>query len=242
MKDKLISFFKIQSFQPSLLAIFFLPTFIIRHGLYKGIRFFSLRLNGRLLDLGCGSKPYQNLFSNVNEYIGMDIEVSGNDKNNRKYIDVYYDGKTIPFESNSFDSVLSSEVFEHIFNLDEILKEIHRVLKPGGNALFTLPFVWEEHEKPFDFARYSKFGIQHLLVNAGFKIIAYKKSTNDFETIFQVFIHRFLLLQPFNNRIAIRIIYILIFPIPVLMVFLLSRLQKSEPDFYHNHIIFVEKI
>lgn len=235
------SLIKTQSFQPSFWAVFFLPTFIIRKGLFKGVKSFSHLLKGRLLDVGCGSKPYQNLFLNVTEYIGMDIEVSGNDKDNKKYIDVYYDGKTIPFDSNSFDSVISSEVFEHVFNLEDILKEINRVLKPGGNALFTLPFVWEEHEKPYDFARYTKFGILHLLQKAGFKIVEYQKSTNDFETIFQVFVHRFLLLQPFRNKILVRILYLILFSVPSIFVYLLSRLQKSEPDFYHNHIILVKK-
>jgi ubiquinone/menaquinone biosynthesis C-methylase UbiE len=105
------------------------PYYFIRRGILSGIRKFAPELNGKLLDFGCGSKPYRSLF-NVTEYIGLDFPNPGHD-HSKEDIDVLYDGKKIPFPDNYFDAVLCSEVFEHIFNLDGTVGEINRVLRPG---------------------------------------------------------------------------------------------------------------
>jgi hypothetical protein len=72
------------------------------------------KTTGKLLDFGCVSKTYKKYFSHTDAYIGLDIEQSGHLHTNEQ-IDVFYDGKKIPFEENYFDSVFSSEVFEHVF-------------------------------------------------------------------------------------------------------------------------------
>ena len=75
------------------------------------------------------------------------------------------------------------EVLEHVFNVDEILLELHRVIKPGGKILISTPFVFREHEKPFDFARYTSFGLRHILRQAGFSSLQMHKTTNSLTTI-----------------------------------------------------------
>jgi Methylase involved in ubiquinone/menaquinone biosynthesis len=226
-------------FQPTLLGLFINPFFIIRRGLYKGIAAFSSYMTGRLLDFGCGSKPYRALFQ-VSEYIGTDIEVSGHDHQNEQ-IDVYYDGKTLPFDDASFDSVFSSEVFEHIFNLPEILDELHRVIKPGGHMLITLPFVWDEHEIPYDFARYTSFGIRHILTEKGFVVLEQQKTTNYITTLCQmwcayIYQHVF----PKNKIARIVLTPLLITPFTVSGVILGAILPHSK-NFFHNNILVVQK-
>ena len=83
------------------------------------------------MDFGCGSKPYESLFVNAKKYIGIDVEVSGHNHKDSK-VDVFYDGKTLPFADKSFDAVVCFEVLEHIFNPDEAITEIRRVLKGDG--------------------------------------------------------------------------------------------------------------
>src|SRR5437773_3335923 len=112
------------SFRPAMNNAFY----FIRNALYKKVKQYAPALKGRLLDFGCGSKPYQSLFANVTEYIGVDYNSPGHSHANEQ-IDVFYDGKKIPFPDEYFDSVFSSEVFEHIFNLEEIIPEIKRVMK-----------------------------------------------------------------------------------------------------------------
>jgi SAM-dependent methyltransferase len=169
-----------QIFAPNLLN----PYYFIRSGLLKGIREFSSDLKGVLLDFGCGSKPYRSLFQ-VEGYIGLDYENPGHPHDN-EHIDVFYDGKRIPFENDYFDAVLCTEVVEHVFNIEVVLKELNRVVKPGGKLLVTCPFVWNEHEVPHDFARYSKFGLTHLFENNGFELIRFKKSGHFISTIHQL--------------------------------------------------------
>src|SRR5205809_647343 len=117
MKQKDISF----EFDPDITY----PAFLTRNRLLKKISVHAPALKGRLMDFGCGSKPYRSLFE-VEEYIGIDFENPGHPHFNEQ-IDVFYNGKQIPFADEHFDCVFSSEVFEHVFNLDEVIKEINRV-------------------------------------------------------------------------------------------------------------------
>ena len=105
------------------------PAYLTRNRLLKAIAAYAKELKGVMMDFGCGSKPYKSLFT-VEKYIGIDYENPGHPHINEQ-IDVFYDGKKIPFDDAYFDSVFSSEVFEHVFNLDEILKE-----QEGKNDLY----------------------------------------------------------------------------------------------------------
>ncbi len=226
-------------FQPTFFGLLFNPFFIIRRGLYRNIADLSGSMRGRMLDFGCGSKPYRELFQ-VDEYIGTDIEVSGHDHANED-IDVYYDGKHLPFADASFDSIFSSEVFEHIFNLPQILDELYRVLKPGGHLLVTVPFVWDEHEIPYDFARYTSFGLTHILREKGLELVSAKKTTNYVATLFQmwnayVYQHIF----PGNKIIRIALTPIFIMPVTVLGLFI-SWILPANYHFFHNNVMVVRK-
>ena len=122
-----------------------------------------------MLDFGCGSKPYEILFSGCDEYLGVDLQISGHDHSGSK-VDFFWDGITLPFEDDYFDACVSFEVFEHVFDGQKVLGELRRVLRPGGTLLITTPFVYGEHEVPFDFARYTSYGLRHLLSQAGFQV------------------------------------------------------------------------
>lgn len=161
------------------------PFYFIRGALLKKLQYYAPQLSGKLLDFGCGSKPYQALFTNVSAYTGLDYEGEGHSHANEN-VDVFYDGKKIPFENETFDSVFSSEVFEHIFNIDEILPELKRVMKKEGKLLITCPFTWHEHEVPVDYARYTQFALKHLLEKNGFTILSLDKSGDFTSAIYQM--------------------------------------------------------
>lgn len=169
------------------IAIFTNPAFFVRKHLYEAINSVASDLKGSILDFGCGAKPYKNLFVNCSKYVGLDIESSGHDHSGES-IDVYYDGKHIPFADEQFDNIFSAEVFEHVDNLDEIMSELNRVLKPEGLFLVTAPFVWKEHEIPYDFRRYTHYGLTRVLKKHGFQIIKRIRSTSYIEILFQLFI------------------------------------------------------
>ncbi len=226
-------------FNPGFIGLLVNPFYIIRRGLFKGIKANAATLHGKLLDFGCGSKPYKHLFD-VSSYVGLDIKESGHGRQHDA-IDVFYDGKEIPFKDNSFDCVFSSEVFEHVFNLDTVIKEINRVCKMDGKLLITLPFIWEEHEIPFDFARYTSFGIKHILETAGFEVIKQTKTTSYIETLVQLwssYVHQYILR---NKIVGIVLNPILISPL-MLIGILLSKILPKNANFYHNNIVLAKKV
>ena len=239
MKSGIMNYLRKQSFQPGFFAVLFNPFYFIRRPLFLHIKSLAPKLHGRLLDFGCGRKPYENLFS-VNEYIGIDMESTGHEHKNSK-IDVYYDGKNIPFADNSFDSVFCSEVFEHVFNLDEIIIEIKRVLKTNGSMLITVPFSWNEHEVPYDFARYTSFGITHLLEKNGFQIKELRKSGNFVRVNFQLWA------LYFHNSIdtknaAFNFLLRMLFIVPINIVgSILSPLFPVNKSMYFNNVVLAVK-
>jgi len=120
----------------------------------------------KLLDLGCGIKPFQTLYAGFSETsVGIDVEHS---PHGTSMADRIYDGKKIPFDDNTFDYVLCTEVLEHVPDPKEFLMEIRRVMKPGAVLIMTIPFMVPLHEEPYDFYRYTKYGLKHMLDGAGF--------------------------------------------------------------------------
>lgn len=109
------------AFNPKVLGIFFNPFYFARVNLYKNISKLSTNIVGKnLLDVGCGTKPYKNLF-NVSQYDGL--EYSQEQHGRKKNAEYIYDGHRFPFENEVYENIISNEVLEHIFNPDEFLSE-----------------------------------------------------------------------------------------------------------------------
>ena len=231
-----------ESFNPSyFLGIWINPYFIIRKGLIRGVRKISkIFQGGKLLDVGCGSKPYEKLF-NVDSYVGIDVEISGHN-HKRSKIDKFYDGKNIPFDDKTFDYVFSSEVFEHVLYLDELLNDINRVLKKNGKLGFTCPFVWDEHEQPYDYLRYTSFSIKNILHKHGFKLIELNKSTSYFQTVMQMLsAYIFQHVLPKNKYLKLILTPFFVAPINILGI-LFGFILPRNYNFYHNNIVIAQKL
>ena len=121
---------------------------------------------GRLLDVGCGRQPYAALFAPyVDEHVGVDHADSPHELT---AVDVVATAYEIPLDDASFETVLMTEVLEHLERPQEALAEIVRLLRPGGSLILTTPFIWPLHEEPRDFYRYTPHGLRHLLTSVGF--------------------------------------------------------------------------
>ena len=228
------------NFNPNPKLSFVNPLYLIRRRLFTTIQENAFHLRGTILDFGCGSKPYRNLF-NVDEYIGIDIEISGHD-HQQSEVDVFYDGKVIPFKDEHFDSVFCSEVFEHVFNLRDILKEINRVTKNDGKLMITIPFAWPEHEQPYDYARYTSFGITDLLKKHGYEIKILKKTGHFTEVILQqILLYGLLHCNP-SNKILKALSRIFLFaPVYIWGRVCMFFLPKDD-RYYHNLFILAQKV
>ncbi|MDR7921525.1 class I SAM-dependent methyltransferase [Thermosynechococcus sp. HY213] len=114
------------------------------------------QLTGRVLDVGCGDKPYRPLFAQATEYVGIDVA-------GREADYIVAPDAVFPFDDASFDVVLATQVVEHVENLPHTLGEISRVCKPGGMIVLSFPFLYNEHGSPYDFQRFTKHGAARLL-------------------------------------------------------------------------------
>lgn len=228
-----------QAFEPDMLGLFVNPFYFARNGLRKAMEIISRDVCGDLLDIGCGTKPYEKLF-NVSKYVGLDIESSINE--NRSKADDFYDGNKFPYADSAFDVALCNQVLEHVFNPNVFLSEINRVLKPGGRLIMTVPFVWDEHEQPHDYARYSSYGLRFLLENNKFVILKYEKIGANATVLFQLI-----------NAYLYKIIKSWYMPLRLLMTItvmasinifgiILSKVLPENKDLFLDHLVLAEKV
>jgi SAM-dependent methyltransferase len=225
-------------FLPGVLGLFINPYYFARKGLEIHVRDLASHMTGKTLDVGCGSKPYQKLCPS-SDYIGLELDSEENRAT--KSADCFYDGHRIPFEDASFDSVLCNQVLEHVFDPDELLLEIKRILKPGGKLLITVPFLWNEHEEPLDFARYSSYGLKYLLQKQGFEILESRKSVNDIRVVFQLF-NLFLnqKIKTANGYLNLLLRILLLSPVNILGA-LLARITPRCENLYLDNVLLARK-
>ena len=131
---------------------------------------------GRLLDVGCGDKPHQGVFPQVTTYIGLDRPSKPHAESPRAAarkaaIDLHGSAEALPFLASSFDTVAAFQLIEHLPEPVIFLRETARVLKPGGKLILTFPLINPVHEAPYDFFRYTAYGMEHLCAKAGLRVI-----------------------------------------------------------------------
>jgi SAM-dependent methyltransferase len=184
----------------------------------------STYFKGELIDIGCGLKPYKLMCAPfVTKHLGIDHLGSMHGKTE---IDSYAIAYNLPFKNDTFDSALSTCVLEHLEEPQIAINECFRVLKPGGYAIFSVPFIWHLHEEPRDFFRYSKYGLEYIFKKADFEIIEIDALSGFWVTFGQLLMYN---LYRFNRSI-IRILHLM--DIIALFVFgfvyLLEKIDKTE--------------
>lgn len=233
--ETFVSYVRKQNFHPGPLGVITNPFYMIRRGLYRNISDLAGKVTGKVLDYGCGSKPYEELFQSAESYTGIDVEVSGHDHAKSK-IDVFFDGLHIPFGNDEFDTIVCFEVLEHVFEIGKALAEIYRVLTPSGILLLSTPFAWDEHETPYDFGRYTSFGMSYILKNAGFEILEIRKTNSYFSAIAQMLIaYIYLDILPRNKKIKRVLQPFLISPLTI--IFLMADKIFPRSDRYYSNIV-----
>lgn len=142
---------------------------------------------GRLIDIGCGTKPYAGLLKPyIGEHIGVDHEDSFHGKDQ---VDLPGTAYAIPAAEASFDSALCTAVLEHLEEPEQALRECYRILKPGGVAIYSVPFIWHLHEEPRDFYRFSKYGLDYLFRKTGFEVVEIKALSGFWVTFGQLLVY-----------------------------------------------------
>ena len=141
---------------------------------------------GRLLDLGCGKVP---LFSAYKDYISENIcvdWVSSLHKN--EYLDFECDiTEPLPFQDKEFDTIILSDVLEHIPKPEGLWSEMSRILAVDGKIIMNVPFFYWLHEQPHDYYRYTEFSLRRFAENAGLKVIRLESIGGSPEIITDIF-------------------------------------------------------
>lgn len=221
-------------------AVFINPHYLPRRSLWLAMRRASVQLRGRILDVGCGVQPYRALMTAAESVIGLELDTE--QSRVRKNADAYYDGRSIPFESASFDGVVCNQVLEHVFEPEQFIREIGRVLAPSGTLVLSVPFVWPEHEQPWDSQRYSSFGLKALLQRNGFHVLDHKKLVTGGAAICALvadWVNGKARRAPLPLRLTIRLVAAC--PLSLVGIFLTKVGSSDSEEFYLDNFVVAQK-
>jgi len=119
-------------------------------------------MQGKVLDVGCGESPYAHLLTSGASYTGIDIVYADQFGMTRKNDIMTFDGRVLPFSNEYFDHVICTEVIEHVEDPNAFVAELWRVLKSSGTLVATIPCSARVHHEPFDYQRFTSWGLKRL--------------------------------------------------------------------------------
>ncbi|MHB8658431.1 MAG: class I SAM-dependent methyltransferase [Solirubrobacteraceae bacterium] len=140
-------------------------------------------VDSSVLDLGAGEAPYRELFAHT-RYVTSDWSQSLHP--GARDADIVAPADALPLPEASFGLVLCTQVLEHVPEPSSVLAECFRVLEPGGRLALTVPLLWELHELPHDYYRYTEPGLRHLLDKAGFTSLSITPRSDGFSAVAQL--------------------------------------------------------
>ena len=164
------------------------PTKIARHNIVMAMCYAADKYaRGNMIDIGCGNKPYQPIFQPfVDTYYGIDyLPTAAVNYGKNTKADLFVDCTDTKLESNKYDTILSTQVIEHIYDTQKYIVECHRLLKRGGIGIFTIPFLWQCHAEPCDYYRFTKYAIETQFREQAFEILELRPLEGAYAAIIQ---------------------------------------------------------
>jgi len=154
---------------------------------------------GMLLDYGCGGQPYKSTFQPyITRYIGADVTAAKG-----VTLDVELEvGKQAPLPDESVDTILSTQVLEHIYDFHSYLADCARLLKPSGLLIISVPMQWMHHEVPYDYWRFTKFGLRQSVESAGFKVLDLRPCGGVYSLLGQIFLEHLATKRRLNTAVT----------------------------------------
>lgn len=188
---------------------------------------------GCVLDYGAGNSPYRQYIS-CDRYVTADV--SQNLAGDIQHLLV--PGERLAVEAASFDAVLLLDVLEHVPDPDFVLGEIRRLLAPNGSLFISVPFIYREHETPYDFARYTVFGMRELIRRQRGKIVRLGKAGNVLYTLLSLFLERGVGNGEFNRLgVSGRIVNRLLRTLVPILAPLLCKPPNHDDGIYHHLLL-----
>ena len=164
----------------------------------------NLRLHakGKLLDLGCGKVP---LYAAYKEFITDNICVDwSNTFHKNEYLDYELDlTKKLPFNDNEFDTIILSDVLEHIPVPELLWVEMTRILTMNGKIIMNVPFYYWLHEQPHDYYRYTEFALRRFAQNCGLRLVQLEPTGGAPEIMTDIFAKNILRLPKLGRSLSL---------------------------------------
>lgn len=228
------------------------PYFLYQHHFNRNLRALARHLEGTVVDVGCGQKPYEKFFSSA-RYLGVDLpHYSGGLLDAQPRAEVFGDGGALPFRSGAVEGVVALQVLEHTPRPAAVIAEAHRVLKSDGRFLVSVPQSYPIHGEPHDYYRYTAYGIRYLLEHAGFKVESVLPN-GSFGSYIGLMINKYFFQHffEFRPRYATRMLFgalkIVLTPVLLVGIFLVNigglllDAMHADPYFTSNYTVLARK-
>jgi SAM-dependent methyltransferase len=127
---------------------------------------YSFLYKETVFDLGCGERNFEkHILKSAHKYVGIDWSSTLH----KLSADIVADlNKPLPIASNTADTIISLSVLEHLCEPQMMLNEAYRILKVGGIMMVQVPWQWWIHEAPYDYFRFTPYGLKYMFEKAGF--------------------------------------------------------------------------
>ena len=200
----------------------------------------QIEKNSKVLDAGAGLCPYKKYFRDM-DYVSQDFCVNGENEWDFSHIDIKSDVHNMPVEDGAFDYILCTSVLEHLKYPPQAFQEFSRVLRKKGKIFLVTPLTIEEHHEPFDYYRFTRYGLKLLAEENNFEIISIKKQGGFFVFVSQTissFPHLY-----FKKKILENIFHVILYPLNFLIAFFCYYLDKVDKTkiAMHYECIFEKK-
>lgn len=181
---------------------------------------------GTVLDVGCGAKPYAAVASNVDRWVGFDVPENTS-------AELHGTATNLPVGDQTVDTVLCTQVLEHVTAPEVVVHELYRALRAGGVLVLTAPQYWAMHEKPNDYFRFTYFGLVYLLETAGFEVIEVLREGTSVQIMglaLNFAVGEIGSRLPFYRSLWFNILKAPIYLVSNVLFFLVSKVLKNDDD------------
>ena len=181
--------------------------------------------NSKIIDIGAGSCPYKKYFKEA-RYVSQDFCEEIEEAQDFSQIDLKSDAQSLPIEDDSFDYILCTSVLEHLKYPQKAFREFARILKKGGRVFLVVPLIIGEHHEPFDYFRFTKYGLELLAEESGLKIIQIKRQGGFF-----IFLSQTMTGLPHfytKNKELEKFLFIILYPVNFIFSFICYFLDKID--------------
>src|SRR3989339_307881 len=196
----------------------------------------QIKKQSKIIDIGAGTCPYKKYFKNIS-YISQDFCVNAENDWDFSHIDIKSDAHDIPVEDGSFDNILCISVLEHLAYPHKAIGEFSRILRSKGRIYLAAPLTWGEHHEPFDYFRYTKFGLRKMAEENNLKVISIKSQGGFFILLSQTitgFPHNYI-----RKKFLANTCFLILYPINFLIGFtcyFLDKIDKTKITVFYECI------